>query len=145
MTKIFDFDDHSANSFQTCFWHNVRKMCNDLIFKVPENIPNLTQTFHDKKIIWGDWYLILKGEGYYNSVYIFIHHNIWKFILPVKTTFECFDFDCCRLCHKSFKTWDAFSQSLKEMAETAGYSECTTWTSTEKNWTMGKLRWQNRT
>lgn len=144
MTKIFE-NDHSANSFQTCFWHNVRKMGNDLIFKVPENIPNLTQTFHDKKIIWGDWYLILKGEGYYNSVYIFIHHNIWKFILPIKTTFECFDFDCCRLCHKSFKTWDAFSQSLKEMAETAGYSECTMWTSTEKNWTMGKLRWQNRT
>lgn len=144
MTKIFE-NDHSANSFQTCFWHNVRKMCYFYFFKVPENIPNLTQTFHDKKIIWGDWYLILKGEGYYNSVYIFIHHNIWKFILPIKTTFECFDFDCCRLCHKSFKTWDAFSQSLKEMAETAGYSECTTWTSTEKNWTMGKLRWQNRT
>lgn len=66
MTKIFDFDDHSANSFQTCFWHNVRKMCNDLIFEVhllPENTPNLTQTFHDKKIIWGGLIFDFKGGG----------------------------------------------------------------------------------
>lgn len=33
-----------------------------------------------RKLLGGDWYLILKGEGYYNSVYIFIHHytNVYE-------------------------------------------------------------------